>query len=256
MRAQKIFSVLYWVLAFGLFATLVQMACFFGLFYVGLLAPLGLLAALTLIRVYHTRFVGKKEPLARFFQVMNGLCIAGFGALALLTAGMFFYAYHVPAPPPEDATVVVLGCRVNQDGTLSEMLRRRLDIAADYLLAHPESACITSGGQGPKEPGPEAVYMRDYLIQKGVAPERIYPERASSNTSENIRFSHDLLRQEGLSPRLVIATEGFHQLRAGYFAASEGLESTPLSCMSPWHVLPMYLLREYMGLAKAFFLHY
>lgn len=256
MHTQKVFSVLYWVLAFGFFAILVQMACFFGPLYIGLLAPLGLLAALTLIRVYYTRFAGKKEPLARFFRAMNWLCIAGFGALAVLTAGMFFYAYHVPSPPPEDATVVVLGCRVNRDGTLSEMLRRRLDIAADYLLEHPLSACITSGGQGPKEPGPEALYMRDYLIQKGVAPERIYPETASSNTSENIRFSHALLEREGLSPRLVIATEGFHQLRAGYFAAGEGLESTPLSCMSPWHVLPMYLLREYLGLAKAFFLHY
>ena len=58
--------------------------------------------------------------------------------------------------------IIVLGAQVHQ-GSPSLVLRYRLDRAAEYLRANPDTTCIVSGGQGPNEPYAEARGMADYL---------------------------------------------------------------------------------------------
>ena len=55
------------------------------------------------------------------------------------------------AKPPENAVVLVLGAKVFEN-RLSTTLQNRVQAAADYLRAHPEAVCITTGGQGRDEP--------------------------------------------------------------------------------------------------------
>ena len=141
-------------------------------------------------------------------------------------------------PGPEDCTVVVLGCQVSANGEPTVMLRDRIDAAYDYLSAHPESRCVASGGQNDNEPISEAACIRNTLAARGIDPDRILLEDRSRSTEENLRFTAEIIRQQGLNPRVAIASDNFHQLRASVWARRCGLEAESLGCASWWPLGP------------------
>ena len=94
-------------------------------------------------------------------------------------------AYSKEYEKIETNYVVVLGCGVFPDGRLTLSLMKRLNSAYDYLIAHPDTICIVSGGQGPNEPTTEAYSMAQYLLEKGIPEERIIQEDKSTSTNEN-----------------------------------------------------------------------
>lgn len=65
--------------------------------------------------------------------------------------------------------------------------------------------------------------IRDTLVSMGIAPGRIYLEDASISTEENLAFSAEVIRREGLPTEVAIASDNFHQLRAGVWAEKDGL---------------------------------
>ena len=153
-------------------------------------------------------------------------------------------------------TVIVLGCQVRSDGTPSRMLQDRIQAAYDYLSVHEEAVCVASGGQNNQEPTTEARCIRDTLVSMGIAPGRIYLEDASISTEENLAFSAEVIRREGLPTEVAIASDNFHQLRAGVWAEKDGLTPYSLGCASIWMLGPGYWAREaaallYMGATGA-----
>lgn len=90
--------------------------------------------------------------------------------------------------------IVVLGAQLKTTGP-SRVLQYRLDTAYEYLTAHPDTKVIVSGGQGSNEPASEAQGMCDYLVKRGIEPDRIILEDKSVNTEQNIRFSKVFCRQ-------------------------------------------------------------
>ena len=98
--------------------------------------------------------------------------------------------------------------------------------------------------------------MRDYLIAKGLPSERVLSENRSTSTEENLAFSAEVIRREGLPTEVAIASDNFHQLRAGVWAAKDGLTPYSLGCASIWMLGPGYWAREaaallYMGATGA-----
>lgn len=140
--------------------------------------------------------------------------------------------------------MVVLGCQVSANGEPTVMLRDRIDAAYDYLSAHPESRCVASGGQNNNEPISEAACIRNTLAARGIDPDRILLEDRSRSTEENLRFTAEIIRQQGLNPRVAIASDNFHQLRASVWAGRCGLEAESLGCASWWPLGPGYWARE------------
>lgn len=149
--------------------------------------------------------------------------------------------------PTEDATLVVLGCRTYGDRP-SVMLASRLDEAYEYLTEHPEAVCVVSGGQGADEPVSEGEFMYKYLVQKGIAPERIYRETESTSTRENLQFSKTIIEAEGLNPQIAIVTNEYHGYRASMIAKDLGLEHSAVSAKTPWWLFPTYYIRELYGI--------
>ena len=141
-------------------------------------------------------------------------------------------------------TVVVLGCQVSANGEPTVMLRDRIDAAYDYLTAHPESRCVASGGQNDNEPISEASCIRNTLVARGIHPDRIYLEDRSRSTEENLTFSAELIRKEGLPTRVAIASDNFHQLRAAVWARRGGLDPWSIGCVTWWPLSPGYWARE------------
>lgn len=149
--------------------------------------------------------------------------------------------------PEEKATVVVLGCRVYGERASLSMVER-LEAAYDYLLEHPEANCVLSGGKGQGESITEAECMYRYLVNLGIAPERLYKEEASATTRENLLFSKQLIEEQGLNPVIAIATSEYHEYRAGRIATGLGMEYAAVPGKTAIWLFPTYYVRELYGI--------
>ncbi|MCH5271347.1 MAG: YdcF family protein [Lachnospiraceae bacterium] len=146
--------------------------------------------------------------------------------------------------------IIVLGAQVRENGP-SYVLQKRLDAAYEYLENNPSTIVIVSGGQGSNEPTTEAQGMYEYLIGRGIAPERILMEGASRNTSENIRYSMQLFDAENSSVGIV--TNNFHVFRGVHLARAEGCADVyGIVAGSHPGYLPNNMLREFFGVVKDF----
>ena len=141
-------------------------------------------------------------------------------------------------------TVIVLGCQVLEDGRPSLMLQKRIDAAYGYLSAHPDAACVASGGLDDSETVTEAQCIRSTLVSMGIDEGRIYLEDRSRSTEENLSFSAAIIREQGLPQQAVIASDNFHQLRAAIWAERDGLTPYAAGCASPWFLTAGYWARE------------
>ncbi len=143
--------------------------------------------------------------------------------------------------------IIVLGAKVDPWGP-SRALDDRLRAALAYLEEHPDCKAVVSGGQGPDEPESEGKCMRDWLLEKGIAPERVIAEEKASDTRENLRFSAELIAQdagtEWFEQNVVIVSSEYHLCRAAYVGRhllnyDFGTYPAPTS-------LPMYKMRYFI----------
>lgn len=183
---------------------------------------------------------------------IKGVCCGIFFAGLLLfcaVEGLILSQFTARAEPGADY-LIVLGAQWKSTGP-SEVLRRRLDQAADYLIRNPDTKVIVSGGQGSNEHMSEAAGMREYLINAGVREDRILTEDQSSNTYENLVFSGKFLDREKDS--VVVVTNNFHMFRALSIAKKQGYADVQgLAASSVLGMGPNDLLREFFGVLKDF----
>lgn len=149
--------------------------------------------------------------------------------------------------PVEDATVVVLGCRVYGERP-SLSMKERLEAAYDYLIENEDTVCILSGGQGSGEDISEAECMYRWLVDKGIAPERLYKEERSASTRENLEFSKELIAAECLNPQIAIITSEYHQYRAGKIAEALDMEYGAVPAKTAIWLFPTFYVRELYGI--------
>lgn len=191
-----------------------------------------------------------KKPVKKALKVIYIIVYCFYGCCILfalfLSANMLYHALNYPEKP---ACVVVLGCQVNGENP-SLMLQRRLDVAYDYLGKNPDAKCIVTGGQGKNEIISEGEVMANYLIEKGIDPDRIFAETAASDTFENLHFAKEIAQQEGLGDSIAIATDGFHQWRATMIAEDCGFEVHNISAETPTFLLATYWFREWLGVCN------
>ena len=149
--------------------------------------------------------------------------------------------------------LIVLGAGVNgREPSLS--LYHRLVAAETWLKEHPDSIAVLSGGQGPKEEISEAACMYQWLVDNGIAAERLYKEEASTNTRENFQYSADILQQlnNGTIPQPVaVISSEYHLYRAKKFAEQEGIKALGIPAETTWPVLRLnYFIREGAAVAR------
>ena len=179
------------------------------------------------------------------------LLVSGAGLLALVTVLLALccrVCFRLRAFPERPCpTLIVLGCQVRGE-TPSLLLRYRIQAAADYLEANPESTAVLSGGCGSGENISEAECMYRSLTALGIDPSRLFPEDKSTTTEENLRFSKALMEREGLKGPVAVVSNDFHICRALEMAEDLGLEAQGLAARSNWYSRPTYILREALGL--------
>ncbi|MBS6367163.1 MAG: YdcF family protein [Clostridiales bacterium] len=153
---------------------------------------------------------------------------------------------------PRADWAVVLGAQVKGE-QISSILQSRLDAALLFLEENPNAKVVVSGGQGPGEDVTEASAMYEYLVLRGVNPDRIVQEDRASNTRENLANTRALLQAMGeREQRLVLITSEFHLARAKFIADTLGIEVETMGAETTQWISKMnYYLREVFALAKA-----
>ena len=144
--------------------------------------------------------------------------------------------------------IMILGCQIRDDGTLTPLLKSRTDRAVEFSEMQKKATgkiikFVPSGGQGSDEVIPEAAAIANYLRSEGVPDEQILTEDKSLNTYENIRNSFGLIDEDfadkaaipagegsepagaadkAAEPKVAFSTTNYHVFRAGCLASEQG----------------------------------
>ena len=223
----------------------------YGISHVGVYFMLVCAAALTFVGLFWRRFGVWLSARRRLRSVLKWIFLVLLTLFLALNFMMFWFAYAAPPPEEGEGNMIILGCGLFGNRP-SLMLERRLAAGLDYLLANPEIICVVSGGLGDGLRYTESEVMKKWLVDKGIAPERIIEESRSRNTPQNVGYSCEILKEMGRGDLpLIIATDNFHQLRAHMLAVFEGQSLVyHLSSAGPWGLIPTYWFREYFGFVQ------
>ncbi|WP_297639357.1 YdcF family protein [uncultured Clostridium sp.] len=165
------------------------------------------------------------------FSILVSITILGY----LIFEGIYIYhmaTYKDLYNVGDYRYEIILGGGLNGDKPGS-ILEKRLNLGIDYLNLYKNTKVIVSGGQGPDEIVPEAVAMKNYLIEHGIKENRIIEENKSRTTVQNIAFSKKILKNMGAeNEKVVIVTDDFHLYRAQLIADELGVKNTGIACKS------------------------
>ena len=178
--------------------------------------------------------------------VLKSLCILLI--IALLIPAVLIVGTMDGRGEPSGEVLIVLGTTVN--GTEpSPMLRQRLDAAVEYLNAHPDTACIVTGGKGDEHNLSEAQCMWNYLTAAGIEESRITQEDRATSTVENLRNVRSMLDTD----EVTILSSDFHLFRSGLIAEDAGFTAAlipartePFSLLAPWFLREIFALYGYL----------
>ncbi len=116
-------------------------------------------------------------------------------------------------PDDNSLCIVVLGYQLNADGSMKEELIGRLEKALENTKKYPNAYILVTGGgtASGNSSATEADCMADWLIENGIAKDKIIIENMSKTTAENALFSYAILRNDYPSVNSVaIVTSDYH----------------------------------------------
>lgn len=159
-------------------------------------------------------------------------------------------------PPLDRDYIIILGCAIRSDGSLTPLLKGRVDSALQFEKRQYDEkgkhACfVPSGGQGSDEIISEGEAMERYLLEQGVPAERILREDKSVNTMQNLQFSRQVIENADASfpeRKIAFATTNYHIFRGYILSKKNGFEAQGISAKTKWYFFPNAFLREFIGL--------
>lgn len=144
--------------------------------------------------------------------------------------------------------VLVLGASVFADGTPSDILADRLEVAADLYLAGAADAVIVSGDNRSAHYN-ESDAMKEYCIKLGVPADAIIVDHAGYDTYASVyraRYVYD--KQD-----VLIVTQAYHLYRALAIAHGLGMEAQGVAADKGSYDNQMsYSVREILARDKDF----
>ena len=120
--------------------------------------------------------------------------------------------------------IIVLGCQVKDDGSLSHMLRDRLMRGLEVYEAGAAPKLLMSGDHG-REDYDEVGAMKNYAIENGVPSENIFMDHAGFSTYETVYRAKEIFGAD----KVIIVTQEYHLYRSLYIAKQLGVEAYGVS---------------------------
>ena len=166
------------------------------------------------------------------------ICLIVGLALGIIGIGTVFgidaYVVHSTSQQilsPEEAAlledvdcILVLGCKVHDNGVPSAMLEDRLRRGTELFQAGTAPKLLMSGDHGTVTYN-EVQAMKQYAIGKGIASSDVFMDHAGFSTYESIYRAKEVFQAK----RIVIVTQEYHLYRALYVAQALGVEAYGVS---------------------------
>ena len=114
--------------------------------------------------------------------------------------------------------ILVLGAAVYDNGTLSYMLKDRLDYGIELYKQGAAPKMIMSGDHG-REDYDEVNAMKDYAISRGVPSEDIFMDHAGFSTYDSMYRAKEIFGAESV----IAVTQKYHLYRALYIGDKLGI---------------------------------
>lgn len=116
--------------------------------------------------------------------------------------------------------ILVLGCAVWNNETLSPMLRDRVTTGLSLFRSGVSEKLLMSGDHG-RENYDEVNHMKQFFVDAGVDPDVVFLDHAGFSTYESMYRARDIFGAK----KIVIVTQGYHLYRAVYIARALGLDA-------------------------------
>ena len=222
-----------------------------GIFF-GILIILGAIASQFIFEITnHFSIFNSKIYIKKFIDIGLNSVLCYFYCLTLAT----LYANIKAAnhkPDYDKDFVIVLGCKIRKNGTLTPILKSRVDRAIDFAKEQKEKSnkniiFVPSGGQGQDETTSEAEAMKKYLLENGIIEENIITENKSTNTLQNMRFSKNKIDEINKNGKIIFSTTNYHVFRSGVIANNEGIDCEGIGSKTKWYFYTNALIREFVA---------
>lgn len=116
--------------------------------------------------------------------------------------------------------IIVLGCQVKSDGSLSHMLRDRLITGLEVYNAGAAPKLLMSGDHGQKDYN-EVGAMKSYAVDNGVPSEDVFMDHAGFSTYETVYRAKEIFGAK----KVIVVTQRYHLHRALYICEKLGIEA-------------------------------
>jgi vancomycin permeability regulator SanA len=178
---------------------------------------------------------------------------AAFGLFALATGVLVMAGLNDHLGKADAA--LVLGSKVEPNGTPSARLQARLDRALELYRAGYFSTIIVSGGMG-REGFDEAKVMKDYLVAHGVPPDQLIVDSDGVTTFASARNTARMAHERNFHSVLVVS-QYFHVPRSRLALERFGISSVYSAHAHYFEWRDVYSApRELLGYLRYFFRHY
>lgn len=218
----------------------------------GLLALLGICGSQSIYYVITRLLAGTN---IQFIKYSLDICInATLSYLYTLIIATLYCnikaAKHVPEYNQD--FIIILGSKIKKDGSLTPLLKGRVDKAIDfgnkqYELTKKKIIYVPSGGKGKDETIAEAEAIKNYLLEKGIKEKQIIIENESTSTIENMKFSKKKIEDINKDAKISFSTTNYHVFRSGVIANEQGLDCEGMGSKTKWYFYTNALIREFIA---------
>ena len=176
--------------------------------------------------------LGKRKKFLRKKILIKAICILlGLGLLGtLLVFGINTYVKksvedRIMSVEDTDELegldcIIVLGCKVKDDGSPSDMLKDRMKRAIELYEKGVAPKILMSGDHG-KTNYNEVMTMKQYAIENGVPSEDVFMDHAGFSTYETMYRAKEVFNVE----KAIVVTQDYHMYRSLYIANELGIDA-------------------------------
>ncbi len=182
-------------------------------------------------------------------RVLRYIVVLGTFVWLFICFALFVYG-NTGRPSYTEDTLIVVGCGEATSSKPSNALKRRLDVAVDYLKTNPYSYVVVSGS-GSNNTMTEADIMAIYLQNHNIDSSRIIKETKSKTMLDRFKQSKKMIdsRIDG-EYRCVTITSAVQVLRSQLMARRCGLRTSFVGVRTDFLGVPTSYMHELLTLIR------
>ena len=139
------------------------------------------------------------------------------GIISIMLFNILYPKYHINENYQKYDYIIVFGAGISQNK--NEIMNSRIEKAIEYSKIYKNCKFVLTGAKGGDEPIAEALYMRNYMTERGMDERKIIIDNYSYNTYENVINSLNLIKKDIMARnrREHIITRPFKNKEKEYF---------------------------------------